>query len=176
MKISVYFSLALMLGGCASSLDIAKFKQDVGLQETDGSSTVSRCAYIPFSYGRQRQGSYEQCAYIQNSSGFSIYLPNNTTQHYKKRHDIPYRNIECAIYYTSGPSKGVIAFFTSERMFQVSLLDSSRDTANLSAIDNALVGLRDREIKVHRFGSEVANPLFVYTFTLNNICTNSGEK
>lgn len=175
MKNTILLSLSLTLISCATPLDTVKFKQDIGVQDMDGKEIISRCAYIPFKYERQVQQSYRQCAYIQNESGFHLYEKNKATQSYQKAYDIPYRGIGCVIYYVSGPSKGVVAFLTETYMFQVSLLDLTRDVANKDAKDQALAGLRSYGVKIYEHGSEVANPLFVYSFTLDNICKDGGD-
>ncbi len=175
MKNTILLSLPLILIGCATPLDTVKFKQDIGVQDIDGKEIISRCAYIPFKYERQVQQPYRQCAYIQNESGFHLYETNKATRSYQKAYDIPYRGIGCVIHYVNGPSKGVIAFLTDTYMFQVSLLDLTRDIANQDARNQALTGLRSHGVKIYEHGSEVANPLFVYSFTLNNICKNADD-
>jgi CDP-diacylglycerol pyrophosphatase len=84
MKNRIFFLLSLVLMGCASSLDIVKFKQDIGMQETGEEYTISRCAYIPFEYKRQSQQHYLHCGYVQSESGFSLYTKNNSTEKYQK--------------------------------------------------------------------------------------------
>lgn len=174
-KTTIITLFLLTLFGCASSLDIEKFKASIETQEKNGPHTISRCVYIPFKYERQVERPFSHCAYIQNPTGFYLYTRNKETQNYQETHAIPYESIGCAIHYKNGPLKGVIALLTNSQMFYINLLAPSQDTANQQARNQALTGLKDHDIKIYEYESKASSPLLTYEFKLNYFCTKTGK-